>query len=233
MQLVLTCANYSGIYRWNDTAEFCEYGCLDGSCVIISDNCTDVCSLGDTSCAGEYIVNCTLGSDGCYDWSPFNMSYCKNGCFLGRCFSRLSQCSSQQRKCSDNYIMNCTQTVDGAWIWTRQEFCEYGCEHTYISGTVANVSCMYQGDTHGISSSIRRAQHEVGFVFEPVLLLAYLLGTLLLIGFLCYSIGNFEFAGYLYIIASIAGTFPFGIVPFYITLIITAAVILLYKKEVL
>jgi hypothetical protein len=185
---ILTCANLSigrsVAYDWNSTVEYCENGCLTGTCIAATaKNCFDKCEPGEQTCDGSAITYCRLGTDGCYHYDPANESACVFGCRMGRCVTNLSVCSYGDYMCSGSSRMNCTRTSDGFWKYTNLETCEYTCLE-WRNGT---NYCKEITGTHGTANSIEYILNTLGFIFEGGLAIAYIGFSLIFSGYLHYK----------------------------------------------
>jgi len=212
-QMILTCANVSGVFDWDSTVQYCYFGCINGTCVSKLEPCTDYCTLNETSCSGDYQIFCNdTDSDGCNDWTDFNKVYCQNGCVSGTCVDLYHLCVLGDYDCNGQNLVNCTLSDNGNNVWTPVEFCDYGCEFTYSGGSVTGASCQQVGDSHGVFSSIEDGRVQLGFIFEPIIVIAYLVGISVLIYFFGNRINNYSFSLYMFI-AFVAGGMFWSVSP--------------------
>lgn len=218
MQLVMTCANYSGFYTWNSTVEYCHYGCYQGSCENVTSD-GDKCQDGERTCAGDYIVHCNETDEGIYDWHYYNMTYCQHGCVSGSCIQSLSECYIGGVTCDQNYVHSCSLSSDGSYKWVKGEYCQYGCNLEYGNGTIINATCIYQADAHSTASYMRLAMKQLGFIFAPIQIVAFFLGIIGFSIFLGWRTGSGDVSIISFIGCSILGT-VLGVVPVYVTAVI-------------
>jgi len=96
-------------------------------------------TVGGKACGGEgfkYILTC-VNNSGIYEWGHVNRTYCKNGCFEGKCLSpdipTYSYCSANQTKCgglNNRLVIPCDDDDgDGYYEWSKYNhtFCNYTC----------------------------------------------------------------------------------------------------------
>jgi hypothetical protein len=177
MQFVLNCSNYSGNYRWNDTRVFCEDGCIDGECQTFSQTCIDRCEIGETTCFGNYIVNCTNETySGCNNWNDEYQEHCPNGCLNGACIENVSTCAYGDQICDGDSRMNCTFNTHSYWSFSQLEVCEYSCGMWYENDT---TYCTEIGDAHTISDSLEEVGFYFSFIFSSFLTMAFLIFCLI------------------------------------------------------
>jgi len=133
-------------FQWDsNNLTFCPYGCFNGQCLNPVTTCRDRCEINQTACSGNYILSCINQTDGCFDWTTDNRTFCRFGCVDGICLEGVSLCTYGERRCQDNVLVYCDDdTGDGFYEWSKFNFtnCRYGCIETIneTTGTV-NVTC--------------------------------------------------------------------------------------------
>lgn len=217
MQMIFSCINDSGTFKWNDTPIFCDFGCLNGTCLSGITRCSDYCSPGESLCSSNTLFHCgNVTGNNCYDWDPDNFSTCTYGCINGRCIEDVDTCSYPSMGCNSDVILNCTQDpVSGRWKYSTINDCPYGC----VIHSSSNVTCNELGSPHVFANAFNQFIYYVAYVFNPIIMIAYLVVVLIFSAFVVRIMDSTSPGLLVFILGTSIGV-PFGTVPLPVGIII-------------
>jgi hypothetical protein len=123
---------------------------------LASTACATSCTAGEMACSGEATITCTLGSNGCYDWSspqacPSSAPFCSDGTCAAHCTNECSQIG--QTDCDGAAVRTCQSSpTDSCLHWSVPVACNAPPAtvcissttlRTYGAGTCGNGTCAY------------------------------------------------------------------------------------------
>lgn len=206
-------------YQWDKfNMTYCDYGCYNGACLQPVSMCRSRCVENETTCMGKYVVHCLYDDyDGCWRWNESQKVYCDNMCDDGKCVDYISTCNDTSLYCEDGDIYKCEQQDEGHSILVTHQRCEYGCEVDVLNSS--NVTCLIVGDAHRVANSFHDIGYWSQYIFQPMLLLVYLLFSIGIGLFLSIKLHSGIMGFWVFIILMFVGTY-FNVVPIYITFVI-------------
>lgn len=201
----------------NSNITRCTGMCKNGFCVTLPTVCNNQCNVSadQKSCGGvqnTYSINCTYDSNGCSIWNPFNVTYCRYGCFSGVCLNCTNECKIGESKCVGEYSYNCVQDMNCTkWDLTNGTYCGYGCNQNYSAADNMRFDyCNYHSfnDTYIWAKSVWVLGKSINFVFPEsrmrdrafvVLMVAIIIAIILMFVTKSWMIGLLAAIGMLWI----------------------------------
>jgi len=234
---LLNCTNEKADtqYDWStEDITFCQGACWNGECLNPEIKCSSYCdpNSGMKICGGQkstFILECTDDdSDGCYDWSGTNTTFCTHGCRNGLCLNGTNQCIANTNRCSGSDIITCRDVNNDTfyeWDFANVTYCKHECFENITAG-LRDAYCETGSGNFTIWYGLNSAFRDIG-VYTDVIFFTPRLKSLFVFGFafaLAFIVAVFT-KDWLITIGSfymmiLAGTFV-GWVPLYITIIFT------------
>ena len=116
---------------------------LTGNVAACADTCTDACTLSQTSCNGDQLQTCNVGSNGCTEWQEtedctLSGRLCSDqggGSALCACDDQCS--ASDDDVCQGTVPQSCEADAYGCYDWVSGTDCATGSQVCTVTGGVA------------------------------------------------------------------------------------------------